>query len=125
MKGALVGLLVLSGCVTATVPCPRDRLETVQIQGPDYGTLLTMVLQGAATLGPLLGSAAAAPSDGTMSVYTLSYGQQNYTCGRAAASAPTPAPLPPALKGPEPDSDVPDSGTMFHPSPLPMAIIRG
>lgn len=121
----LAGLL-LSGCVTATIPCPRDRLETVMVQGPDYGSLLTMLLQGATTLTPLLAaqSVAASPTDGTMTVHVLAYGQGNYTCGRAAATVPTPAPTPAALKAPAPESMQETPAPVAMAAPLPPMFVH-
>jgi hypothetical protein len=124
-KLALIGLLMLGGCSHVTLSCPPDRIVTSTINGPDYiGAITTLAGEVAALSagGALMAKApAAAPSptsNGTMTIDTLAWGVQSYSCGSVA---PVAVPPPAALKAPVPD----DPPAAYHPSALPLAIIHG
>jgi hypothetical protein len=99
MRLALIGLLMLGGCSTVSLDCPPDRVVTATLEGPDYIGALTQLANLAVSLAakgaPLMMAKAPAPAsqnNGTMSINTLAWGQQSYSCGSTPPIVPVPAP---------------------------------
>jgi hypothetical protein len=99
MRIALIGLLMLGGCSTVQLDCPPDRIVTATVNGPDYvgaiNQLATLAVSLAAK-GALMAAKAPAPAsqnNGTMSINTLAWGQQSYSCGSTPPIVAVPAPV--------------------------------
>lgn len=87
---------MISGCVTATIPCPADHQMTASSNAPDVATIASGLLTALAQAGVLAGAAGArhvdaaaapvaTPAAGSMTWHTLTIlGNQNISCGGQA-----------------------------------------
>ena len=120
-------VLIFGACSTVTLQCPPDRIVTATINGPDYlGAITTLAGQVAALSagGMLMAKAPSATpsptSNGTLSISTLAWGNQTYSCGSVAPVVASR----PALKAPAPESMQETPTPMAMAAPLPPMFVH-